>query len=254
MTFPLDYFKAFNVINGGSHAGNKLAMQEFMILPVGADNFKEAMRIGAEVYHNLKNVIKEKYGKDATNVGDEGGFAPNILENKEGKNDLGAGGDLTSCCCFFALLLLWRFLRSYMDVVQSRWCAFLTTSVLAWSSLCTLHLKRVMWACQCIFEFSNVSSHRWVELLWFSFCWQRRAVWTVMGDVWGCIQVNVGGWGIHCLHSQTVLVRGLQGSGDTVCLMGSQMLVPTKKMCSRRGLFSAFCMELIVSQYSTTTL
>ena len=59
-------------------------MQEFMILPVGASSFKEAMRIGAEVYHNLKNVIKEKYGKDATNVGDEGGFAPNILDNKEG--------------------------------------------------------------------------------------------------------------------------------------------------------------------------
>ncbi|XP_065842149.1 alpha-enolase-like [Oscarella lobularis] len=75
---------AFNVINGGSHAGNKLAMQEFMILPVGASTFKEAMRIGAEVYHNLKKVIKDKYGQDATNVGDEGGFAPNILENKEG--------------------------------------------------------------------------------------------------------------------------------------------------------------------------
>uniref|UniRef100_A0A665VNT7 phosphopyruvate hydratase n=1 Tax=Echeneis naucrates TaxID=173247 RepID=A0A665VNT7_ECHNA len=74
---------AFNVINGGSHAGNKLAMQEFMILPIGASTFKEAMRIGAEVYHNLKNVIKKKYGQDATNVGDEGGFAPNILENKE---------------------------------------------------------------------------------------------------------------------------------------------------------------------------
>ncbi|XP_076129645.1 beta-enolase-like [Alosa pseudoharengus] len=74
---------AFNVINGGSHAGNKLAMQEFMILPVGAGNFREAMRIGAEVYHNLKSVIKSKYGKDATNVGDEGGFAPNILENNE---------------------------------------------------------------------------------------------------------------------------------------------------------------------------
>ncbi|KAF0028828.1 hypothetical protein F2P81_017933 [Scophthalmus maximus] len=74
---------AFNVINGGSHAGNKLAMQEFMILPIGAANFHEAMRIGAEVYHNLKNVIKAKYGKDATNVGDEGGFAPNILENNE---------------------------------------------------------------------------------------------------------------------------------------------------------------------------
>lgn len=62
-------------------------MQEFMILPVGASSFKEAMRIGAEVYHNLKNVIKEKYGKDATNVGDEGGFAPNILENKEGERN-----------------------------------------------------------------------------------------------------------------------------------------------------------------------
>ncbi|XP_037583168.1 beta-enolase [Cebus imitator] len=75
--------QAFNVINGGSHAGNKLAMQEFMILPVGASSFKEAMRIGAEVYHHLKGVIKAKYGKDATNVGDEGGFAPNILENNE---------------------------------------------------------------------------------------------------------------------------------------------------------------------------
>uniref|UniRef100_A0A3B3BHY6 phosphopyruvate hydratase n=1 Tax=Oryzias melastigma TaxID=30732 RepID=A0A3B3BHY6_ORYME len=75
--------QAFNVINGGSHAGNKLAMQEFMILPIGASTFKDAMRIGAEVYHNLKNVIKKKYGQDATNVGDEGGFAPNILENKE---------------------------------------------------------------------------------------------------------------------------------------------------------------------------
>lgn len=87
---PLSPQQAFNVINGGSHAGNKLAMQEFMILPVGAENFREAMRIGAEVYHNLKNVIKEKYGKDATNVGDEGGFAPNILENKEGSDSKGA--------------------------------------------------------------------------------------------------------------------------------------------------------------------
>lgn len=74
---------SFNVINGGRHAGNKLAMQEFMILPVGAPNFKEAMRIGAEVYHNLKKIIKEKYGQDAINVGDEGGFAPNIQSNKE---------------------------------------------------------------------------------------------------------------------------------------------------------------------------
>ena len=75
---------AFNVINGGSHAGNKLAMQEFMLLPTGASNFKEAMRMGSEIYHNLKNVIKSKYGMDACNVGDEGGFAPNILDNMEG--------------------------------------------------------------------------------------------------------------------------------------------------------------------------
>ncbi|PKI57676.1 hypothetical protein CRG98_022004 [Punica granatum] len=75
---------AFNVINGGSHAGNKLAMQEFMILPVGASSFREAMKMGVEVYHHLKAVIKKKYGQDATNVGDEGGFAPNIQENKEG--------------------------------------------------------------------------------------------------------------------------------------------------------------------------
>ena len=75
---------AFNVINGGSHAGNKLAMQEFMILPTGASSFQEAMKMGSEVYHNLKSVIKKKYGQDACNVGDEGGFAPNIQDNKEG--------------------------------------------------------------------------------------------------------------------------------------------------------------------------
>ncbi|ANQ07959.1 Enolase [Plasmodium coatneyi] len=72
-----------NVINGGSHAGNKLAFQEFMIVPVGAPNFKEALRYGAEVYHTLKSEIKKKYGIDATNVGDEGGFAPNILNANE---------------------------------------------------------------------------------------------------------------------------------------------------------------------------
>ncbi|KDR20985.1 enolase [Zootermopsis nevadensis] len=75
---------ALNVINGGSHAGNKLAMQEFMILPTGASTFTEAMKIGSEVYHHLKKVIKDKFGLDATAVGDEGGFAPNIQNNKEG--------------------------------------------------------------------------------------------------------------------------------------------------------------------------
>ncbi|CAI5961204.1 unnamed protein product [Closterium sp. NIES-64] len=75
---------SFNVINGGSHAGNKLAMQEFMILPVGASSFSEAMQMGCEVYHHLKSVIKKQYGQDATNVGDEGGFAPAIQDNREG--------------------------------------------------------------------------------------------------------------------------------------------------------------------------
>jgi enolase len=74
---------AFNVINGGSHAGNKLAMQEFMLLPVGAPNFKEAMRYGSEIYHHLKKGIHTRYGLDATAVGDEGGFAPNIQDPKE---------------------------------------------------------------------------------------------------------------------------------------------------------------------------
>ncbi|KAM6994830.1 gamma-enolase-like [Tautogolabrus adspersus] len=74
---------AFNVINGGSHAGNRLAMQEFMVLPVGAESFRDALRVGAELYQTLRGVIKEKYGQDATNVGDEGGFAPNIQENSE---------------------------------------------------------------------------------------------------------------------------------------------------------------------------
>lgn len=74
---------SFNVINGGRHAGNSLAIQEFMILPIGAKNFKEAVRMGVEVYHILKKLIKEKYGHDSINVGDEGGFAPNIKESKE---------------------------------------------------------------------------------------------------------------------------------------------------------------------------
>jgi enolase len=84
---PTDRFvmpvPSFNVINGGSHAGNRLACQEFMILPLGAASFKEAMIIGAEVYHTLKGVIKKKYGQDACNVGDEGGFAPSVQDNSE---------------------------------------------------------------------------------------------------------------------------------------------------------------------------
>merc|ERR1712225_207087 len=72
-----------NVINGGSHAGNALAFQEFMIMPTDAADFTEAMRIGSETYHALKKVINKKYGIDATNVGDEGGFAPNVSGAEE---------------------------------------------------------------------------------------------------------------------------------------------------------------------------
>ena len=65
-----------NVINGGKHAGNKLAVQEFQIEPVGASSCSEAIRIGDEVYQSLNSVLKAKYGPSAINVGDEGGYAP----------------------------------------------------------------------------------------------------------------------------------------------------------------------------------
>lgn len=70
-----------NILNGGSHADNSIDFQEFMIMPVGAETFSQALRMGAEVFHNLKNVLKEK--GYSTNVGDEGGFAPNIKSNEE---------------------------------------------------------------------------------------------------------------------------------------------------------------------------
>jgi enolase len=70
-----------NIINGGSHADNSIDFQEFMIMPVGAESFTEAIRMGAEVFHHLKSVLK-KQGY-STNVGDEGGFAPNLKSNEE---------------------------------------------------------------------------------------------------------------------------------------------------------------------------
>merc|ERR1719222_1279519 len=73
LTLPVP---CFNVINGGSHAGNKLALQEYFIIPIGAANFRDAMRIGCECYHTLKGILKKKFGGDATLIGDEGGFAP----------------------------------------------------------------------------------------------------------------------------------------------------------------------------------
>lgn len=70
-----------NIINGGSHADNSIDFQEFMVMPVGADTFSESIRMGAEIFHNLKKVL-QKAGY-STNVGDEGGFAPNIKSNEE---------------------------------------------------------------------------------------------------------------------------------------------------------------------------
>jgi len=70
-----------NILNGGAHADNKIDIQEFMVMPVGADSFSEALRMGTEIFHNLKAVLKKQ--GHSTNVGDEGGFAPNLKSNEE---------------------------------------------------------------------------------------------------------------------------------------------------------------------------
>ncbi len=71
-----------NILNGGSHADNLIDIQEFMVMPVGAESFKEGLRMGVEIFHHLKAVLKSK--GFSTNVGDEGGFAPNLGSNEEG--------------------------------------------------------------------------------------------------------------------------------------------------------------------------
>ena len=70
-----------NILNGGAHADNKIDFQEFMVMPIGASSFSEALRWGVEIFHSLKSVLKKK--GYSTNVGDEGGFAPNIQSNEE---------------------------------------------------------------------------------------------------------------------------------------------------------------------------
>jgi enolase len=72
-----------NVLNGGEHAGNELSIQEFLILPFGFDRFSDSLRAGAETYHALKKVLAKRYGKIATNVGDEGGYAPPMSRTEE---------------------------------------------------------------------------------------------------------------------------------------------------------------------------
>ena len=92
----------FNVINGGKHAGNQLDFQEFMVAPTGAESFKEALRMGAEIYQTLKARLLEGYGKNAINVGDEGGFSPPMKSPEEAleavtasAEELGYGGATT---------------------------------------------------------------------------------------------------------------------------------------------------------------
>lgn len=72
-----------NVLNGGMHAGTKLSPQEFMILPIGAPDFHEALQMAAETYHQLGKIVQDNYGVSAKNVGDEGGYAPNITLTSE---------------------------------------------------------------------------------------------------------------------------------------------------------------------------
>ncbi len=92
----------FNVINGGQHAGNQLDFQEFMVAPTGAESFREALRMGSEIYQTLKTRLLEGYGKNAINVGDEGGFSPPMESPEEAleavtasTEELGYGGVTT---------------------------------------------------------------------------------------------------------------------------------------------------------------
>jgi len=80
---PILPLPLMNILNGGQHAGNDLSFQEFMVMPAGFRTLKEALRCGAEVYHALRVRLEAKYGKSATNVGDEGGFAPPISSVEE---------------------------------------------------------------------------------------------------------------------------------------------------------------------------
>jgi len=78
-----------NIINGGKHAGSNLRIQEFMIVPAGAKTFSEAYRIGSEIYHALKEILRASYGSNSINVGDEGGFAPPIEDTREALDVIG---------------------------------------------------------------------------------------------------------------------------------------------------------------------
>src|SRR3712207_1429811 len=94
-----------NIVNGGAHADNNVDFQEFMVMPVGAGSFSEALRVGAEIFHALKSVLKKR--GYATGVGDEGGFAPNLRSNEEAVETIleavGVGGYSLGKDCLLAL-------------------------------------------------------------------------------------------------------------------------------------------------------
>ncbi len=95
-----------NIINGGAHANNSLDIQEFMILPVGAPTFREALRYGAEVFHALKKMLRQARAFD-TAVGDEGGFAPNLPSN-EAALGIDPAGDREGRATGRARTCIWR--------------------------------------------------------------------------------------------------------------------------------------------------
>jgi enolase len=117
----------FNVINGGKHAGNQLDFQEFMVAPTGAESFREALRMGSEIYQTLKDRLLEGYGKNAINVGDEGGFSPPMKSPEEAlvavtasAEELGYGGVTTMAMDVAASSFYKDGAYSYMGKTLSR--------------------------------------------------------------------------------------------------------------------------------------
>ena len=101
-----------NILNGGKHALDSVDLQEFMVMPVGVPNFSEALRMGSEIFHSLKSVLK-KAGM-ATSVGDEGGFAPSLKNNADAIEKILPLMPLVSKLVKIYLLLLMQLLLSFM--------------------------------------------------------------------------------------------------------------------------------------------
>merc|ERR1712116_51017 len=122
---------------------NKLAMQEFMIFPTGATSFSEAMRMGSEVYHHLKKVINARFGLDATAVGDEGGFAPNILDNKDALNLISTAIEKAGYTGKLTSEWMWL-LPNFSEMASTIWTSRILLPIrpLSWSLASCLHSTR----------------------------------------------------------------------------------------------------------------